>query len=50
MSRFLIVDIGAGTMDILYFDDEAPQHYKAVARSPVLGIAEKAESLPGNSW
>jgi uncharacterized protein (DUF1786 family) len=47
MSRFLIVDIGAGTMDILYFDDEAPQHYKAVARSPVLGIAEKAESLPG---
>ncbi len=47
MSRFLIVDIGAGTMDILYFDDESPQHYKAVARSPVLGLAEKAETLPG---
>jgi uncharacterized protein (DUF1786 family) len=47
MSRFLIVDIGAGTMDILYFDDQAPQHYKAVVRSPVLGLAERAESLPG---
>jgi uncharacterized protein (DUF1786 family) len=47
MSRFLIVDIGAGTMDILCFDDQAPQHYKAVARSPVITLAEKAESLPG---
>jgi len=47
MSRFLIVDIGAGTMDILYFDEESRQHYKAVARSPVLGLAEKAARLPG---
>ena len=47
MSRFLIVDIGAGTMDILYFDDLAPQHYKAVARSPILSLAEKAEAIPG---
>jgi uncharacterized protein (DUF1786 family) len=47
MSRFLIVDIGAGTMDILYFDEQSPQHYKAVARSPVLGIAEQAARLPG---
>ena len=47
MSRFLMVDIGAGTMDILYFDEESPQHYKAVARSPVLGLAEKAARLPG---
>jgi uncharacterized protein (DUF1786 family) len=47
MSRFLIVDIGAGTMDILYFDEESGQHYKAVARSPVLGMAEKARTIPG---
>ncbi len=47
MSRFLMVDIGAGTMDILYFDDLAPQHFKAVARSPILGLADRAESLPG---
>jgi uncharacterized protein (DUF1786 family) len=47
MSRFLIVDIGAGTMDILYFDDKSRQHYKAVARSPVLHLAEKAASMPG---
>jgi len=47
MSRFLIVDIGAGTMDILFFDEELGQHYKAIARSPVLGVAEKARSIPG---
>jgi len=47
MSRSLIVDIGAGTMDILYFDEAAGQHYKAVARSPVLGLAEKARDIPG---
>lgn len=47
MSRFLMVDIGAGTMDVLYFDEEAGQHYKAVGRSPVLGLAEKAKGIPG---
>jgi uncharacterized protein (DUF1786 family) len=47
MSRFLIVDIGAGTMDILFFDEEAGQHYKAVTRSPVLGVAERARSITG---
>ena len=30
MKRFLLVDIGAGTMDILFFDIEADLHYKAV--------------------
>jgi uncharacterized protein (DUF1786 family) len=48
MSRFLIVDIGAGTMDVLYYDTESGQHYKAVARSPVLHLAERAASLPGD--
>ena len=48
MSRFLIVDIGAGTMDVLYYDTESGLHYKAVAKSPVLSLAEKAASIPGN--
>jgi len=46
--KFLIVDIGAGTMDILYYDAESGHHYKAVAKSPVLPMAEKAASLEGN--
>ena len=45
MSRFLIVDIGAGTMDILCYDSESEQSYKAVAKSPVLSLAKEAECL-----
>ncbi len=48
MSRFLIVDIGAGTMDVLYLDTGSGLHYKAVAKSPVSLLAEKAASLPNN--
>ena len=48
MGRFLILDIGAGTMDILCFDIASGVHYKAVVKSPVLALAEKAVSLPGN--
>lgn len=48
MSRYLLVDIGAGTMDVLYLDDETGLNVKAVARSPVLEIAERAATLPGN--
>lgn len=48
MSRFLILDIGAGTMDILFHDSEYGTFYKAVVRSPVLYTAEKAAALPGN--
>jgi len=48
MSRFLIVDIGAGTMDVLYYDIDSGTHYKAVAKSPVLNLAQKAASLSGN--
>jgi uncharacterized protein (DUF1786 family) len=47
MSRFLLVDVGAGTMDVLFYDDESGMHYKAVVRSPILCQAEKAASLPG---
>ncbi|MCP4682263.1 MAG: DUF1786 domain-containing protein [Desulfobacterales bacterium] len=48
MGKFLIIDIGAGTMDILYYDAESNLHYKAVVKSPVRQIAEKAANLRGN--
>jgi uncharacterized protein (DUF1786 family) len=46
--KFLLVDVGAGTMDILFVDDAAGLQYKAVVRSPVQTLAEAADSLPGN--
>jgi uncharacterized protein (DUF1786 family) len=48
MSRFLMVDIGAGTMDVLVYDDLSQEHFKAVVKSPVRTIAEKATGLEGN--
>ncbi len=48
MSRFLLIDIGAGTMDILYFDEDSDLHYKAVVMSPVRNLAEKVLAIPGN--
>jgi len=48
MSQFLMVDVGAGTVDILCYDMESNQHFKAVGKSPVRTLAEKAESLEGN--
>jgi uncharacterized protein (DUF1786 family) len=48
MSKFLLVDIGAGTMDILYYDESHPQHYKAVVQSPVRRIANTVEACAGN--
>lgn len=47
MEKYLILDIGAGTMDILYYDTGSGHHYKAVVRSPVRSIAEKAADLRG---
>lgn len=47
MSKYLMVDIGAGTMDILWFDLASGQHFKAVARSPVPLLAEEIAALPG---
>jgi uncharacterized protein (DUF1786 family) len=46
--RFLMVDIGAGTMDVLCYDTEADLHYKAVVKSPVRTIAEMAAAIPGD--
>jgi uncharacterized protein (DUF1786 family) len=48
MSRFLMIDIGTGTMDVLYYDNENDLQYKAVVKSPAQCLAEKAARLPGN--
>jgi len=48
MSRYLLVDVGAGTMDVLYYDDSAQQHYKAVVASPVIQVAKQIEAVSGN--
>jgi uncharacterized protein (DUF1786 family) len=48
MSRFLLVDIGAGTMDILYYDTETGLPYKAVVESPVRTVAKKVAGLSGD--
>lgn len=50
MSRFLLLDVGTGTLDVLYYDDQSGLHYKAVVKSPVLYLAEQAAKLPGNLW
>jgi uncharacterized protein (DUF1786 family) len=48
MSRFLLIDIGAGTMDILYYDDRSDLYYKAVVKSPVRYLSEKVSKIRGN--
>jgi len=47
MSRLLMIDIGAGTMDILHYDTETGLHYKAVVKSPVRYLAEKVAAVSG---
>lgn len=48
MARYLLIDVGAGTMDVLYWDDGAPLHFKAVAESPVRHLARRVAELPGD--
>lgn len=48
MDRFLLIDIGAGTMDLLCIDRTADLHYKLVAKSPVVSLAETVDRCPGN--
>jgi len=43
-----MIDIGAGTMDILCYDTDTDLHYKAVVKSPIRTIAEKAAAILGN--
>jgi uncharacterized protein (DUF1786 family) len=47
MSGILTVDIGAGTMDVLYFDTRRSEHFKAVVKSPVASLAREVETAPG---
>jgi len=48
MSRYLMIDIGAGTMDVLYCDEAAGLVYKAVVQSPVWQLAAQVRSSAGN--
>ena len=48
MSRYLLLDVGAGTLDVLFYDDATGQHYKAVVRSPVLCAPERAQNMVGD--
>lgn len=48
MNRFLLVDVGAGTMDILYYDRAADLCFKAVVKSPVRTMAAQIARIPGN--
>ena len=48
MRKFLMIDIGAGTMDILYYDAKTDLHYKAVVKSPVRYLAERVNRIAGN--
>ena len=41
MARILTIDVGAGTMDILWVDTEKKLLYKLVAKSPTMFLAEK---------
>ena len=48
MGRFLLLDIGAGTLDMLYYDTDYDLHYKAVVRSPVRVLADEIRQSSGN--
>jgi uncharacterized protein (DUF1786 family) len=47
MGHFLMIDIGAGTMDVLWYDSDTARSFKMVVRSPVWRVAEQA-SGPGD--
>ena len=48
MSRFLSIDVGAGTMDVLWYDDETDEYFKSVVVSPVRLLAQKVNELEGD--
>jgi uncharacterized protein (DUF1786 family) len=48
MAKYLLIDVGAGTLDLLYYDDEAALHYKAVVKSPAVRLAECIENTQGD--
>ncbi|HSO18168.1 MAG TPA: DUF1786 family protein [Desulfosarcina sp.] len=48
MGRYLLLDIGAGTLDMLCYDSERDRHFKAVVRSPVRVLADAIRRTRGN--
>ena len=48
MKRYLMIDVGAGTLDLLYYDASSGEHFKAVVKSPVRTQADTIENLKGN--
>ena len=48
MGRYLMLDIGAGTLDILCYDTEQDLHYKAVVLSPVRQLAAAIAGTHGD--
>jgi uncharacterized protein (DUF1786 family) len=48
MRRYLMIDVGAGTLDLLYYDASSGEHFKAVVKSPVRSLADTIENLKGN--
>jgi uncharacterized protein (DUF1786 family) len=48
MSRYLLLDVGAGTLDLLCWDDDSRLPYKAVVSSPVRTVARRLEAMPGD--
>ena len=48
MGRYLMLDIGAGTLDMLYYDTDHDLHYKAVVRSPVRVLADEIRKTEKN--
>ena len=48
MSTYLLIDIGAGTMDVLLWDDASTLHFKAVVRSPVPHLTARIKKSPGD--
>ena len=48
MSTYLLIDVGAGTLDLLWYDESAGEHFKAVIKSPVRTMANAIETLKGN--
>lgn len=47
MGKFLMLDIGAGTLDLLWFDTDTGQQFKAVLRSPVQSLADQVAYRTG---
>lgn len=47
MTRWLMLDIGAGTLDLLVVDGDDGQTYKAVAKSPIRMVAEEIAATSG---